>query len=318
MPVMHMEALLSPPSESLTQFLTAVRVQSLPPLLPALHARSGDVIEVQGAPGSGKTHLLYHFIITCILPPFHNTVSLGGWGKAACLFDSEWSFDIRRFKTLLLSRLQRLLPDVPSTTVQEIAAESLKILHIFRPESSNQLTATLIHLPAYHTKNLPHHEIGMIAIDAIGSFYWIDRFTVEHMAAAQSTFVNPLHHVLSALQSLRVTHGMVFILVNWGLNLASNPSAESSSSSIYKQHLVPFPSLSASPAQGIALPLNYHITLSSPAAPQFSADEPVEAPVEQYSRRFDRCEVVGIIRIAEHSSRDRFVLSIRSDDLVPG
>ncbi|KAI0778512.1 hypothetical protein BD413DRAFT_110217 [Trametes elegans] len=261
------------PTESLQSLLASVRSEtSLPGLthIPGLdtHLASvnvrrtsrdwplnrGDVIEVQGPAASGKTHLIYHMLVTCLLPERYSGTELGGWGKAAILCDADGNFDVRRLHRLLVSRLRRFLgeddPNNPAMGLEDMATECLRHLHVFRPTSSAQLAITLHRLTAYHATQprLQNKEIGILAIDSMSAFYWRDRYTLEQIrdAADSSSRANlphnPLLHVVQALAKLRLSHRPVTILSNWGLNPLSKPSANGAMESpFYKQHLSPFP-----------------------------------------------------------------------------
>ncbi|KAI0375334.1 hypothetical protein BV20DRAFT_1040743 [Pilatotrama ljubarskyi] len=266
----------------------------------------GDVIEVQGPAASGKTHFVYHMLVTCLLPASYSDVELGGWGKAAVLFDLDAKFSIRRLHELLVARLRRFLGEDDPTesevaSLEDLATQYLRNLHVFRPTSSAQLAVTLLHLPNYHVTEprLQDMEIGLLAIDSMSSFYWRDRYTLEQLrdaadSSSRSTLPpNPLLHVLKALAKFRISHRPVILMTNWGLNplTKSSPTGEPGSP-FYRQHLHPFPapfephgaadaisSIGASQAPGggvttprsdtsgglhragSILPLHYHITL---------------------------------------------------------
>jgi len=78
---------------------------------PASSIDRGDVLEIQGPAASGKSQLLYHLVITCIMPSRYQSVNIGGWDKAAVLFDNDGTFHIESFHSILLSRLTSLIPD---------------------------------------------------------------------------------------------------------------------------------------------------------------------------------------------------------------
>ncbi|EED82378.1 predicted protein [Postia placenta Mad-698-R] len=271
------EALLSDiPIESLRQLLTTVQHDTSPPLIthiptldtyfssrrPQTSLRIGDVMEIQGPAASGKSHLLSHIIITCITPTQHESRAIGGWDKAAIVIDSDHTFNLERFHQLLLTRLLRLLghadqsdacgtvPDM--AIVAGIASRCLSRLHIFRPDTGIQLAATLLRLPQYHASlpELQTTEIGLLAIDSVGAFYWQDRFRMERLRGTREPSgvgadpVSSLEHVLCALQSFRESHGPLIVLTNWGLNPLTKSSVHVGESlyPFYKQHLHPFPS----------------------------------------------------------------------------
>jgi len=267
-------------TESLQHLLTTIRQETAPvgtthipkldAILPAQELHStyaassinrGDVLEIQGPAASGKSQLLYHLVITCIMPSRYQSVNIGGWDKAAVLFDNDGTFHIERFHSILLSRLTSLIPDryrvrAPNSILQsvsdpaeDLATECLTRLHIFKPTSSIQLAATLLHLPQYHSSHhaLQSREIGLVAIDSISAFHWNDRLTVERSRNARKVRApdpaSPLLHVLAALQILRVSHGAAIVVTNWGLNpLKSSAHTGQPALPFYKQHLHPFPS----------------------------------------------------------------------------
>ncbi|OCH95764.1 hypothetical protein OBBRIDRAFT_744938, partial [Obba rivulosa] len=221
----------------------------------------GDVIEIQGPAASGKTHLLYHLLIICISPREYQRVQLGGWDKAALFFDTDNTFDVSRFRQLLVSYLTEQLsqqygslaghvyqPSFPDLA-EEIASSCLQNLHIIRPEATSQLATTLLNLPKYHATHpsLQYQDIGILAIDSMSAFYWKDRYDMEHLRenrrGGDLSSSSPLYHVLTALQNFRLSHGPVIVMTNWGLSPLKKPSLTGEPTSLfYKQHLYPFPS----------------------------------------------------------------------------
>ncbi|KAI0639735.1 hypothetical protein C8Q77DRAFT_1164437 [Trametes polyzona] len=261
-------------SESLQSLLAAVKTESSPPGLshiPALDAHlaavnarrtfrnwplnHGDVVEIQGPAASGKTHFVYHLLITCLLPESRLDVELGGWGKSAVIIDTDGTFSIRRLHALFVFRLRRFLgdddpTDVTAPSAEDLATQYLQDLHVFRPTSSAQLAITLLHLPDYHASNprLQDKAIGLLAVDSMSAFYWRDRYTLEQLrdAADSSSRTplppNPLLHVLKSLAKFRASHRPVILMTNWGLNPLSKLSATGEPASpYYRQHLHPFP-----------------------------------------------------------------------------
>jgi len=331
----------SPPGSTYIQALDAhfwSTISHHPSSLSSLNR--GDVVEIQGPSSSGKTHLVYHLLITCIMPSNYLSVDLGGWDKAAIVFDSDGAFDVCRLRELLLSRLSRLCAkSCECPHIQDLANKALEKLHLFRPATSNQLAVTLLHLPAYHTAHLPETEIGLLAIDSISSFYWPDRLTVELMRSAQPapSYTSPLQHVLTALQDFRSSHAPVIVLTNWGLNPLTNPSP-TSTSTFYRQHLHPFPS----PFNGAStdssmtlnagsslnsnlpslLPIMHHITLLHTPIPPFRSGislEEAKSQEEMYRKALvDKGEVVGLVRSLGSTRVGRFLLQIGVNDITSG
>ncbi|KAJ7225414.1 hypothetical protein GGX14DRAFT_638571 [Mycena pura] len=309
------------PSESLFSFLTTVRTAALPPD-PALQLGPlcwGDVFEIQGSSGSGKSQLVYAMLATCIMPLSHNSAALGGWGKAAVLFDTDGTFDARQFRENFLLHLVRAFsrsnafPD--DAQLLAIAAEALQRLHVIRPASSAQLAASIHHLPVYHKKHMADADIALVAVDSLSAFYWPDRFAAEqphtHSIPNNST---PLHHVLTALQAFRISHRPITILTNWGLALANTAESSVDPLTAYKQHLPSFPSFPPITAThnlpfdmpSSILPLTHHITLFLAPIPPFHGDA-------SFINR-GQGEVIGYIRKPGSSQVVRFAVDILSND----
>ncbi|EPQ60706.1 hypothetical protein GLOTRDRAFT_31785, partial [Gloeophyllum trabeum ATCC 11539] len=303
----------------------------------------GDAIEIQGSAGSGKSHLLYHLLITCLIPILHSGVELGGWGKAAILFDADDTFDILRLRQLMVSRIARTLtgqastaPPLSDTTVrsaEEVADPCLHNLHIFKPTSSLQLAASILHLPAYHAKHMQDSEIGLVVIDSLSAFYWLDRYSAEQArtSARSSTrpSASPLSYVLLALQHLRLSHGPVIAYSNWGLQPVSTTQSygQNQGVSLYKQHLHPLqsPFLDPSndtfgPSSGTTtptLPLTHHITLPFVPIPPFPPDislADARDQEEKYRRQIiDKGEIMAIARTVGSPLSSKFIFTISKE-----
>ncbi|TFK99734.1 P-loop containing nucleoside triphosphate hydrolase protein [Pterulicium gracile] len=223
--------------------------------------RPGDVLELQGPPGSGKTHLLYHLIITCVLP-----TSLQGWGKIAAVYDLEHTFSIRRFRQLLQFRIDSAAS--PITNIQDIAAACLSRVKLFLPTSSTQLAVSILHLPMATASHPTDDELGLIAVDSLSTFYWSDRFTSEHQ---DNHTRNPLYHILTAIKSILRTHSPVFVYTNWALYPAT-ARGNQQTSAFFRNHLKPSSKSSDSNSSSrteinAVLPLAYHITLARSVPP---------------------------------------------------
>ncbi|KAF7347742.1 Dna repair protein xrcc2-like protein [Mycena venus] len=257
------------PSESLFPLLTAVRTAAPPPPIPIPNFGAlnwGDVLEIQGPSGSGKTQLLYLLLATCIMP-----CSLGGWEKAAVIFDTEASFDPRNFHRVLSCLVRASSRSNTSSDVAPLLAETaLHNLHILRPVSTASLAAAIYNLPAYQKTRMPDVGIALVAVDSLSAFYWPDRFTAEQLRPlALPNSSTPLQHVLTALQKFRLSHNPITVLTNWALTVADNSSGPPTAPPIlYKQHLPSFPSFpDSTAANSTSLPLTHHITLISGTYP---------------------------------------------------
>lgn len=245
------------------------------PSSPHSPLKRGDVIEIQGPPASGKTHLTYHLVATCVLPRLHRSIDLHGWEKAAVVFDTDGSFDIRRFKQVLVGRLQKLISaeEIPTTT-----EECLGRLALVRVASTLHLAVSILNSPSYVARLFPSSELGMFVVDSLSTFHWPDRFAAERPADDTSNNRPPatnnrFRNVVMALRKIRSTLSPVIVLTNWGLTPTSRAAGPPT---YYRQHLNPWPD-PFSPKDGLdqhivpnppAFPISYHITTAVDAGRQ--------------------------------------------------
>ena len=282
------------------------------------------MIEIQGPPASGKTHLLYYLIMSAILPTEFLGSPIDGWDKAAVIYDTDGTFDIQRLHQLLVSRVARILPQ---DSAKHLALAALKRVHVFRPTSSIQLATTLTSFPKYHITSILDEDVGLVAVDSVSSFYWPDRFTMEQLNSATAqhgTFHtrNSLKYILTALQKIRLSYGAVIVLTNWGLNPLTKSTAPTT---LYKQHMKPFPVITDPKlisSDDASLPLMHHITLPfvsiAPFGPSFLlADmETEEVKYQSESEVVTSDEIVGIVRTRGSSRVGRFNFGVRDDEVV--
>ncbi|KAF9651851.1 hypothetical protein BDM02DRAFT_3065107, partial [Thelephora ganbajun] len=191
---------------------------------------SKDVIEIQG-PSVGKSHLLMDFIMTCVLPASHLGVQLHGWDKSAILVDLDHTFDVHRFRHLLLNRVKVHIP-TSDENLDLFVDLLLRKLHVFRPESSVQFAVSAADIANYHFANMSKDEIGLVAIDSFSSFYWQDRFLGEQQRDGRPSGIEK---ALNSLEQIRQSHGSVIAYTNWGL--PSTRNVPSNSTPFYPQYV---------------------------------------------------------------------------------
>lgn len=202
------------------------------------------------------------------MPTVYELQCLGGREKDVFLFDTDQTFDIQKFRRLMLSRITSAIKPVgiPLDHSEAILNQSLSRLHVLHPNSSAQLAACLVHI----APQLSHTDLGIIAIDSLSAFYWADRFALEQLRLSLKgplhPSVYPLHNISTALESLRLSHRPLILMTNWGLDvLPSSPQV--TSPRLYKQHLHPFPTFLLDPSADTntsalsPLKLSAHITL---------------------------------------------------------
>lgn len=124
----------------------------------------GEVVEVYGPEGTGKTELLYHLLCRCVLPE-----TAGGLEVDVVFVDTDFSLDMFR----LVSILDRRLSAGVSAGSEEAALRScLSRLLVVNCSSSSQLLLTLHYL---ETTLSSRPSVALLLIDSISAFYWLDR-----------------------------------------------------------------------------------------------------------------------------------------------
>lgn len=149
---------------------------------------TAPIIEIMSPrAGSGKTNLLYHLIATAVLP-FH----LGGRQAAVVLLDTDNHFSANRLaqqtrKSIVVHTGEDFLD---SESLDQVVLDSLKHVHVLRPQSLAATIATLNNLPTYLFDATRHYSfdraISFIALDSASSFYWQSRSDAEDAALQAS------------------------------------------------------------------------------------------------------------------------------------
>lgn len=157
--------------------------------------RPCPVVEISSSlSGAGKTQLLYYLVARAILPRRFGDISIEGQDAAVVFIDTDDRFDAGRLRTIARDIVQ-MAPQVSDPEVdQEVSRKSqvdidsmllsaLNHVHVFRPESSSALLATLESLDKYLYDISRHYSasrpLNMIAIDSVTAFIWLDRLRDE-------------------------------------------------------------------------------------------------------------------------------------------
>jgi energy-coupling factor transporter ATP-binding protein EcfA2 len=161
--------------------------------------RFGDIIEIVGDQGSGKSELLAHLIGSCILPR-----CVGGNGSAAVYFDNDMRLDLRRLRTSLLRRTVVAMQGQNDNSIakaEKLVDDSLESLRVYRCRNTLQFFVSLHQLESEvlqpgiddnfgsqpfvsddtsaHACSGDGNSLRMIAIDSLCTFYWGDRAARE-------------------------------------------------------------------------------------------------------------------------------------------
>ncbi|EEP81242.1 predicted protein [Uncinocarpus reesii 1704] len=216
--------------------------------------RGKPVVEITSpSSADGKTSLLYYAAALAVLPAHLDLeLSLGGQGAAVIWLDTDGRFDVLRFKQVMLGIAEESIKTahcgsgeaetpIDGAVSYSVFEEALRHVHIFRPQSSAALLATLESLPEYilHTQ---HHSrwrrIHAVIVDSASAFYWQDWREAEisripgarEEAEAQlqpSTATGHRAHIhrgiISCLHSLRKRFSCSILYATAGLYPARSP-----------------------------------------------------------------------------------------------
>lgn len=154
------------------------------------------VVEISSSvSAAGKTQLLYYLTASMILPRSYENIPLGGQEAAVIWIDTDDRFDADRLRVvargIVHQARQTLDPDALnedaggscSEELEAMLASSLQHVHVFRPQSSSAVLATLCSLDSYlydvSRHNSASRPLQMLSIDSATTFYWQDRLRDE-------------------------------------------------------------------------------------------------------------------------------------------
>ncbi|KAL4928214.1 uncharacterized protein BDV17DRAFT_282192 [Aspergillus undulatus] len=164
--------------------------QSEVPAQPAPQSRPHPVLEISStSSAAGKTQVLYHLCALAVLPAEFNGVLLDGFDSAVVFIDADGRFDAERLRAVARGIVQSTLQnqtgakDPPNAAIKAMIAESLQHVHVFRPQSSLSLLATLQSLDTYLLNTSRHvstnRALKAISIDSATAFLWQDKLQEE-------------------------------------------------------------------------------------------------------------------------------------------
>ncbi|XP_060104011.1 DNA repair protein XRCC2 [Heteronotia binoei] len=202
-------------AESGAQLLTRLEGRSsLKKLEPYLFAEEGypihgDVVEFHGPEGTGKTEMLYHLVVRCILP------KAGGGLEVSLLFiDTDFHFDMLRLVTVLEHRLPQ--------SSEGLIKQCLGRFFLVSCNSSAQLLLTL-----YSLENMfcSHPSLCLLMIDSMSAFYWTDRANGGENLGLQEA---NMRRCVQCLEKLIQEYHLTLFATTQTIMRKSSNSAESS------------------------------------------------------------------------------------------
>jgi len=218
----------------------------------------GPVIDITGVTtASGKTHILYYVAMLSSLPASLRGVALDGKSAAVVIFDSDGRFDVRRLRTMIKAHLQRCIQissdSIEDNAVEATALESLKHIHIYKPQSTADMITMLRSLPEYLLNADGHYSGGRrldaILVDGMSAFYWQDRHAGS-MPTAIPGYQETYSTLVGLLREISSRFGAFILASNWGLQLVDSftngldsvsglPLARGSQQPAFRSHLPP-------------------------------------------------------------------------------
>ncbi|XP_059182930.1 DNA repair protein XRCC2 [Centropristis striata] len=186
----------------------------------------GEVVELYGTEGTGKTELLYHLLCRCVLP-----AASGGLEVDVVFVDTDYSLDMLRLVSILDSRLNAARSTgSPSAGSDEAVLRScLSRLLVVHCSSSSQLLLTLHFL---ETSLSSRPGLALLLIDSISAFYWQDRCEGGPSVAKQEEKLSKCAELLGRLlRDYRITVFATCHAIRRNYSGPSSSSFPSSSSS---------------------------------------------------------------------------------------
>lgn len=159
--------------------------------------RPTPVVEISSSlSGAGKTQLLYYLTARAILPRTFAGISVGGLEAAVVWMDADDRFDVYRLRDVargIVRQAHESADDDPTldkdatryseAELTDMLTSALQHVHVFRPQSSSALVATLCTLDRY-LYDLSRHLsasriLHMLVIDSVTAFLWPDKLKDE-------------------------------------------------------------------------------------------------------------------------------------------
>ena len=212
------------------------------------------VIEICGAnPCSGKTQLLYYIAATALLPSTHDHAQVVGDAGAVIWIDTESHFDILRFQTVLRHGFLRHENSaaLASSDLESIVMSCLQQLHIFRPQSSAALLATIRSIQGYVFSLTRHYSgarpLQAVILSNISAFIHQDRLESDEdlllgsalprsntaTQRSSSLYIQRYRDIVSALREVQA----IFSCTILAGNIALSPLQPSSLGPFLRPHL---------------------------------------------------------------------------------
>ena len=158
-----------------------------------------------------------------------------GKGYAVALLDLSSKFSVLRLYKVMYDRISsicfRKSSEIPHAESSSMISDSLAHLHVFRPQESISLQATLDSIPSYlmtqHSLHVSaNRPLGLIAINDLSAFLWQDRLdadeesdpsvTIRMDKANNSLLLQRYRSLVSSLRHIQQLFSCTIVATNWG------------------------------------------------------------------------------------------------------
>ncbi|KAJ1729678.1 hypothetical protein LPJ72_004850 [Coemansia sp. Benny D160-2] len=149
------------------------------------------LIECVGAPGSGKTHVLWHICAMAAMPQ----AELGGANRHVLLVDIDGRADLWMLaqhmegvygEAMRSGRGENGGAEEARRATEAAVREALGRVHLFSPDSTSSLIATLALVPKYLAERQIRGRVVLL-IDGLGSNYGFERKEATHVRMASKS-----------------------------------------------------------------------------------------------------------------------------------
>ncbi|KAJ1823088.1 hypothetical protein LPJ56_000423 [Coemansia sp. RSA 2599] len=248
---------MAPESASSTQSSRPAKrkrmLTGVQPLDIALGELNGDdamispMLELLGQPGSGKTQTLYRICASAALPETlgagSSAVRLNGHGSHVLFVDVDGKSDMRLLCQYLRSLVRESVKSgcggrqVNEQLLNEAVGSALDRIHVFSPETTQSLVATLAMLPRYAAQHGIEAAGCVLLVDGLGANFWFDKRSADNtwlrikratpMFRLQQLLVDTLQQVRRQMGCLCVVTSVLFLRSGAESALAKSASQES-------------------------------------------------------------------------------------------
>lgn len=162
----------------------------------------GDIVELYGRSGSGKTEILLNLIAHCVLPEYYNGITFGGAGVEVVFFDNDCKLNLWRLLSIieykvLLAVYAKLAPTLKDQELshemvckqfgdeagyESFVRQCLGRLKLCRPKTAFQWFVTVLGLVEAATSQNECPRI--VIVDSLNAFYHYNKSDMESAAKA--------------------------------------------------------------------------------------------------------------------------------------